>query len=665
MRRILLVLALGLVSGVASAQDFIRYYPPASSGSGTWDGGTITNPAAGPTGCTNPTYSFTVDTNAGLCATAANSILVQTAASGGSRALSIFTDALSGIRFYDAGSAITSFEATDDTATVYTNGVGRFVATNTYVGSLNATFRMYNGATNYSEFTPASTAAGRAVAVPDVAGTVQLNLAAGTAAPGATECDAANEVGRLYHQTGDPATVQSQLFRCTQTGPASYGWMPAGFQSGTAAPATCTTGNVFFDTDATAGSNWFGCTSANTWTLLGGGMADPGGNGIMARTAANTSVNRTLTAGEGVAVANGTGVAGDPAVSADRAVVVFKGTGTADPSASCGDTGDPFQLLDFYLETDTNEIYQCVAIDTWVLSSQLGDDKVIVGSGASAPAVETLPDCDDSGGNHLNYNTTGTVGSRFSCGTSGGSGSFDPTTAVFMEEFGGITVPFFQTFDVGSPSGANIIQQTGTSTESISVWNLTSGTADNTGKGFYFGAQNPVEFNDSNPWTIDMVLRLGTTSDLTESSIWFGVSASASGLLSASSGVWLRRDTDLSDTNFVAAVCDSSTNGCQAAGDAANQESAISSVSISDDTSYRLRVRFDPTGGPGSTKLIAMQVNDETEITFCSSTCTDTISQYSTGVGKFPIFALVSRGTTSKGVHIDYVRITMSGLVRY
>lgn len=39
---------------------------------------------------------------------------------------------------------------------------------------------------------------------------------------------------------------------------------------GTTAPATCVVGEVFFDTDATAGSNWYGCTATNTWTLMSG-----------------------------------------------------------------------------------------------------------------------------------------------------------------------------------------------------------------------------------------------------------------------------------------------------------------------------------------------------------------------------------------------------------
>ena len=39
---------------------------------------------------------------------------------------------------------------------------------------------------------------------------------------------------------------------------------------GTSAPGTCSVGELFFDSDATAGVNLFGCTATNTWTQLGG-----------------------------------------------------------------------------------------------------------------------------------------------------------------------------------------------------------------------------------------------------------------------------------------------------------------------------------------------------------------------------------------------------------
>lgn len=44
-------------------------------------------------------------------------------------------------------------------------------------------------------------------------------------------------------------------------------------KTGTSVPGTCGVGECFFDTDATAGENLFGCTSTNVWTLLGGGTS--------------------------------------------------------------------------------------------------------------------------------------------------------------------------------------------------------------------------------------------------------------------------------------------------------------------------------------------------------------------------------------------------------
>lgn len=42
-------------------------------------------------------------------------------------------------------------------------------------------------------------------------------------------------------------------------------------KTGTAAPGTCTVGDFFFDTDATAGQNTYACTATNVWTLQGDG----------------------------------------------------------------------------------------------------------------------------------------------------------------------------------------------------------------------------------------------------------------------------------------------------------------------------------------------------------------------------------------------------------
>jgi hypothetical protein len=444
--------------------------------------------------------------------------------------------------------------------------------------------------------------------------------------------------------------------------------MPAGYQSGTTAPATCTVSNVFFDTDATAGSNWFGCTSANAWTVLGGGMGDPAANGIMVRTAANTSVARTATAGEGVTISNGTGVAGDPTFAADRAVVVFKGTGTADPSASCGDTGDPFQLLDFYLETDTSEIYQCVAIDTWVLSSQLGDDKVIVGSGASAPAVEAIPDCDDTGGNHLNYNTTGTLGSRFSCGTSGGAAAFDPSTTVdIMEEFiaGGSTDGIVGThgwypnpISTGSHQG-----QEGTLSHPGLRILSSHGTNDNSGVAYNLTNTEVVDVAgpyNAGSWSLDFLI---SPQSVTNVQFVVGLidAYSRADRTNAGGGIWARFDTDASDATVIFQICNATgAAGCGAAGDDTNSKVVASTVAPSATGWYRIRISRD-----SATSTISMRVNDETAKTFCAAACDDTLGTIFTNTMS-PVVHWLTRTTSgAQSMYLDYARFQVTGLTRY
>jgi hypothetical protein len=64
-------------------------------------------------------------------------------------------------------------------------------------------------------------------------------------------------------------------------------------KTGTALPGTCSPGDLFFKTDAAAGQNLYGCTAANTWlpqsVSAPAGLGDPGANGIVLRTAVNTT----------------------------------------------------------------------------------------------------------------------------------------------------------------------------------------------------------------------------------------------------------------------------------------------------------------------------------------------------------------------------------------
>jgi len=68
---------------------------------------------------------------------------------------------------------------------------------------------------------------------------------------------------------------------------------------GTSLPGTCNVGQQFFKSNNSAGTELYLCTSTNTWTQAtsgaGGGMADPGANGVMKRTALNTTAAATAT----------------------------------------------------------------------------------------------------------------------------------------------------------------------------------------------------------------------------------------------------------------------------------------------------------------------------------------------------------------------------------
>ncbi|MBI4443516.1 MAG: hypothetical protein HY649_09110 [Acidobacteria bacterium] len=60
---------------------------------------------------------------------------------------------------------------------------------------------------------------------------------------------------------------------------------------GTAPPANCTVGELFYDTDATAGQNLYGCTATDTWTLLGDGGGAGGGDNISVNGSAATDAD--------------------------------------------------------------------------------------------------------------------------------------------------------------------------------------------------------------------------------------------------------------------------------------------------------------------------------------------------------------------------------------
>jgi hypothetical protein len=187
--------------------------------------------------------------------------------------------------------------------------------------------------------------------------------------------------------SGQPFFVCYDGVNMSLIGGTGSGGAAAGVPSGTTPPATCTVGQVFFDTDAPAGRNVYGCTTTNTWTLEGdgvgtaGGLPDPGANGIVVRNNATpTTINRTIigTTNE-VTIANGDGVAGNPTVSFPPTVslashgLVFPSSSGAPPTCTTGQ---------IYFDTAASagrNVFGCTATNVWTLQ---GDGVGATGSGA-------------------------------------------------------------------------------------------------------------------------------------------------------------------------------------------------------------------------------------------------------------------------------------------
>lgn len=71
----------------------------------------------------------------------------------------------------------------------------------------------------------------------------------------------------------DTAVMCTKTATCAPTGAFDLSGSAAtkSMKTGTATPGTCAVGELFYDTDAPAGQNIYGCTATNTWTLQGGG----------------------------------------------------------------------------------------------------------------------------------------------------------------------------------------------------------------------------------------------------------------------------------------------------------------------------------------------------------------------------------------------------------
>jgi hypothetical protein len=125
-------------------------------------------------------------------------------------------------------------------------------------------------------------------------------------------------------------------------------------KTGTVLPATCNTGELFFNTIAVSGLNLYGCVATNTWAALSGGAGGANGPGICS--ASNTAAPNALTCTiSGFTLATGsmvslfvtaptTSSSVTLAVNGGSPVTIFRGSGNAPSAGELAPNSTPFLL---------------------------------------------------------------------------------------------------------------------------------------------------------------------------------------------------------------------------------------------------------------------------------------------------------------------------------
>ena len=335
------------------------------------------------------------------------------------------------------------------------------------------------------------------------------------------------------------------------------------------------------------------------------------------------------------------------------------GAGTVPANGTLGDS---------YFETDLALPSWYAATNTPVTAVVLAgadatptDDSVVVGSG-TAWAKKVVGDCDDTGGNHLNYDTTTNA---WTCGTSSGSAgptSPDNTDITVFDDFTSSNVPNW--FGVAAGVGTYVHYVSDGVERGVLRMN-SHASNDNSGWTFNFGSHVSFDTLQTVDFDISVWIIPGANStSIATAAFVFGIarldmmSASQSGFLG------IRWDSDRTDTTYMVQSCQAAgATGCQAAGDDTNSKTVASTQTPVAGTKNKLTLRHR-VSGVGGAETFYLGVGAEAEKTLCSSGCDDTFFDLTTNAISIG-FAYGTRNTT--GVvsgNLDAVLIKYVSLAR-
>ncbi len=177
---------------------------------------------------------------------------------------------------------------------------------------------------------------------------------------------------------------------------------------GTTLPASCSAGEVFFKTDASAGQNLYLCATANTWTQIAGGGGGGAVSSVFGRAGAVSAQTGDYTAAQVGAIATG-GAYAD--LSASGKIGNSSGTVAAGNDERFADARTPTAHATSHKDAGTDEVATATPAANAI--PKAGAAGTLASGWLPAPGGSTLggvnaKDCTGTG-HVLKINTDGTV----------------------------------------------------------------------------------------------------------------------------------------------------------------------------------------------------------------------------------------------------------------